>query len=185
MAPGLETPQKSPNKRLAEIEAALQEPSMSQHSNLQQDVAFTDGRTRSFLFGSSTQSSETSTEVDLEDMLPDVSRIEPSGSPTTLSHPGPGSLDLRTPKKRRLSAEPSSNTKAPQNLPMTPPQTVHRRTGTSSSQGALRTDFPSTPTRHKGKERENPGLEQYSEDEVSGRYLVGETNDLISNMDLV
>ncbi|OJA20105.1 hypothetical protein AZE42_07972 [Rhizopogon vesiculosus] len=165
----METPQKSPNKRLAEIEAALgeQASSISQRSNLQQDAAPENGRTHSFLFGSSTQSSETSTDVDWEDTLPGVSGVEPSSFSTSSDY-GTRNSDFRTPKKPRVSSvEPSSDVRAPQNLLMTPPQTVHRRAGTSSSQGTLRTDFPSTPTRNKGKERADPRGEQSIEDDTA------------------
>jgi len=175
-------PQGSPSKRLADIEDALssQGPSASWHVNPHQNVAHANGRTYSFLFGGSTQSSaasETSTDVDWYDVLPIPS---PDDSPTSLSHSGPGCSDLRTPKKPRLSPmEPSSSIQAPRFLPMTPPQTVHRRTSTGSSQHSLPTNFPTTPSRPKGKGRENPRLEQCSEDDLVIGFnsaLFGQTN---------
>jgi hypothetical protein len=166
----METPQRSPTKRLEEIQAALdsqvsQAAPTSQPRNSQHNATLTNDRTPSFLFGSSTQSSVASTDVDWEDMLPDISHIEPSGSYTNPNHPAPGSSDFRTPKEPRISpTEPSSDAQAPHNFLMTPPQTIHRHVGTSSSQGASRTEFPSTPTRNnKGKER---AREQIREDDV-------------------
>lgn len=177
-ARGTETLQKSPNKRLvAEIQAALDpqestSPSMSQRSIAQQDAAPATGHTHSFLFGSSTQSDDTSTDVDGEDALPEVSGVEPSGSTTRPDYSATGSSDFRTPKKPRiLTEEPSS---AHKNLLMTPPQTIRRgRAGTSSSQSISRTEFPSTPTRNKGKARADDLREQSKEDEVGSLSQFG------------
>ncbi|KAG0701331.1 hypothetical protein DFH29DRAFT_927341 [Suillus ampliporus] len=161
---GLATPQKSPRKRLADIEAALREapgpqvPPMSQHNSSQRNETATDGITHSFLFGDGSEHSQASTNVDWDHELPE--EVEPSGrdysgSPTSPDY-SVGGLDPRTPKKPKTSpVEPSA-----QALPLTPPQTNRRRTGTSSGQDTFQADFPSTPTRHKGKERENLGGEK-------------------------
>lgn len=44
-------------------------------------------------------------------------------------------------------------------FPLTPPKTIRRRAD-SSGQGIFQTDFPQTPTRNKGKQRENNVGEQ-------------------------
>lgn len=148
---------------------------MSQRSTVRQDAAPETGRTHSFLFGSSTQSSDTSTDVDEEDVLPAVSGVEPSGSTTRADYSGTGSSDFRTPKKPRTE-EPSSPHRS---LLMTPPQTIRRgRAGTSSSQRTPPTEFPSTPTRNKGKARADDRMEQSREDEV-GSLSIRPTKGLI------
>ncbi|KAG2338664.1 hypothetical protein BDR05DRAFT_1003991 [Suillus weaverae] len=158
-ARALSTPQKSPRKRLADIAAALNEsepqtPSMPQHGSPQQNATATNDRTRSFLFGS--QSSQASTIGDWEEMTPEDDP-EQSGLSRSVDQ-SLGNLDPRTPKKPRITpVEQRSSVQIP--FPLTPPQTIHHRVD-SSDQGRSQTDFPQTPTRNKGKERENDGGEQ-------------------------
>ncbi|KAG1746207.1 hypothetical protein EDB19DRAFT_1691212 [Suillus lakei] len=157
-ARALGTPQKSPRKRIADIEAALnslepQTPSTPPQSSPQQNVTATNGRTSSFLFGS--QSSQASTNGDWEEILTEVDQ-EQSGSSRSTDQSF-GSLDPRTPKKLRFTpVEQQSDVQ----VPLTPPQTIRRRADGSSGQGIFYTDFPQTPIRNKGKERENSGGEQ-------------------------
>ncbi|KAG2356443.1 hypothetical protein BDR07DRAFT_1535404 [Suillus spraguei] len=157
-ARALSTPQKSPNKRIADIAAALDEsepqsPSTPQYDNPQQIATDMNGRTRSFLFGS--QSSQASTIGDWEEMPQDD--LELSGPSTTSADQSFRNIEQRTPKKPRFTpVEQQLGVQIP--LPPTPPRTAHRRD--SSGQGIFQTDFPETPTRNKGKERENSGREQ-------------------------
>jgi len=167
------TPQRSLNKRLADIQAALgqepQAPSVTRHCNSQPDAAVTNGHQRSFLFGDGSQSSQASTIADLDDSLSvdELSGGELSSQSASPDHSGLGSFEWRTPKKRRITpAEPSSGV---QNLPPTPPQTVHRHGGPTSGQETFPTDFPSTPTKFKGKGRAYPRLDKLLQDQVGDR----------------
>ncbi|KAG2153783.1 uncharacterized protein EDB93DRAFT_215082 [Suillus bovinus] len=152
------TPHKSPRKRIADIAAALNESepqdTSTQHGSPQQNTTAMNDRMRSFLFGS--QSSQASTVGDWEETsLED----EPEqSSPIRGVDQSLGNIDHRTPKKPRItSAEQRSGVQIP--FPLTPPQTIRRRFD-NSDQGIPQTDFPQTPTRNKGKERENSGGEQ-------------------------
>lgn len=163
-ARALSTPQNSPKKRIADIAAALDEsepqaPSTPQYGSPQQIATDVNGRTRSFLFGS--QSSQASTIGDWEEMLQDDS--EQSGPSITSADQSFRNLEQRTPKKPRFT--PVEQQMGVQiSLPPTPPRTAHRRD--SSGQGTFQTDFPETPTRNKGKERENSGREQMTSGSV-------------------
>lgn len=151
-ARALSTPQKSPKKRLADIVEALNESKRStpQHGSPEQDATAMNDRRGSFLFGS--QSSQASTIGDWE------SEDDPvQSSPSRSADQSCKNIDQRTPKKPRTTpAEQQFGVQIP--FPLTPPQTNRRRDG--SGQGVFQTDFPQTPTRNKGKEREHSGGEQ-------------------------
>ncbi|KAG2037484.1 hypothetical protein BDR03DRAFT_1010745 [Suillus americanus] len=158
-ARALSTPQKSPRKRIADIAAALNEPeprapSTPQHNSPQQNATAMSYHTRSFLFGS--QSSLASTVGDWEGLS---SEDDPEqSSPSRSADQSFRNLEQRTPKKPRITpVEQRSGVQIP--FPLTPPQTIRRRAD-GSDQGIFQTDFPQTPTRNKGKERENSGGEQ-------------------------
>lgn len=153
----MSTPQKSPRKRIAEIAAALNEwqpqaPSTPQHHIPQQSATATDDHKRSFLFGS--PSSQASTIGEREETSPQDGLGQ--GGSSSSANQGLGNLEPSTPKKRRIEpVEQRSSVQIP--FPLTPPQTERR--ANSSDQG-ISQDFPQTPTRNKGKERENSGGEQ-------------------------
>ncbi|KAG1878347.1 hypothetical protein F4604DRAFT_1756859 [Suillus subluteus] len=158
-ARALSTPHRSPRKRIADIAAALNEPgpqapSTPQHDSPQQNATVLNYHTRSFLFGS--QSSLASTIGDWDGIS---SEDDPEqSSPSRSADQSFRNLDQRTPKKPRITpVEQRSGVQIP--FPPTPPQTIRRR-GDSSGQGIFQTDYPQTPTRNKGKERENSGGEQ-------------------------
>lgn len=143
---------------MADIAAALNEsepqaPSTPQHDIPQQSATATNDSTRSFLFGS--PSSQASTIGELEDISP---QDDPGqGGPSSSADQSLGNLDPRTPKKPRITpVEQRSSVQIP--FPLTPPQTIRRPD--SSDQGVFQADFPQTPTRNKGKEREHSGGKQ-------------------------
>lgn len=154
----MSTPQKSPRKRIAEIAAALNElgpqaPSTPQHHIRQQSATATDDHKRSFLFGS--PSSQASTIGEREEPSPQDNLGQ--GGSSSSANQSLGNLEPSTPKKRRIEpVEQRSSVHIP--FPLTPPQTEHR--ANSHDQGIFQADFPQTPTRNKGKERENSGGEQ-------------------------
>lgn len=153
-ARALNTLQKSPRKRLADIAAALNEsepqaPPTPQYGIPKQSATATNDCTRSFLFGS--PSSQASTIGEWEEISP---QDDPGqGGPSSSVEQNLGNLDPRTPKKPRVThVEQRSSVQIP--FPLTPPQTIHRHTD-NSNQDIFQTDFPQTPTRNKGKERES------------------------------
>ncbi|KAG1832508.1 hypothetical protein EV424DRAFT_1369021 [Suillus variegatus] len=156
----LSTPQKSPRKRMADIAAALHEPELEatsapQYGSPQQNATAINDRTRSFLFGS--QSSQASTIGDWEETSPEDDPEQ--NSPSRSVDQSLRNIDQRTPKKPRVaSVDQRSGVQIP--FPLTPPQTSRRRVD-NPDQSIFETDFfPQTPTRNKGKERENSGGEQ-------------------------
>lgn len=145
---------------MADIAAALNEPELEatstpQYGSPQQNATAMNDRTRSFLVGS--QSSQASTIGDWEETSPedDLEQNSPSRSVDQSLR----NIDQRTPKKPRVaSVDQRSDVQIP--FPLTPPQTSRRRVD-NSDQSIFETDFfPQTPTRNKGKERENSGGEQ-------------------------
>lgn len=153
----MSTLQKSPRKRIAEIAAALNEwqpqaPSSPPHHIPQQSATAMDDHKRSFLFGS--PSSQASTIGEREETSPQDDLGQDSSSSS--ANQSLGNIEPSTPKKRRIGpVEQQSSVQIP--FPLTPPQTERR--ANSSDQG-ISQDFPQTPTRNKGKERENSGGEQ-------------------------
>jgi regulator of replication initiation timing len=143
---------------MADIAAALNESESqaalaTQNGNPQQSATVTNDYPRSFLFGS--PSSQASTIGEWEEISP---QDDPGqGGPSSSADQSLGNLDPRTPKKARITPmEQRSGVQIP--FPLTPPQTIRRPH--SSDQDIFQTDFPQTPTRNKGKERENSGGEQ-------------------------
>ncbi|KAG2150912.1 hypothetical protein DEU56DRAFT_779044 [Suillus clintonianus] len=155
--PAPSVPPPSQRQRAASFRA-LSTPQKSPRKSPQQNAVATTDPTRSFLFGS--QSSQASTIGDWEEISPVVDP-EQSGSSGSTDQ-SLGVLDPRTPKKPRITSMEQPSNVQPISLPLTPPQTIRlrRHADTSFGQGTFQPDFPSTPTRNKGKEREYSGGEQ-------------------------